>query len=192
MPGCGSDFGQSRKVRIRRQRMIIPSDYNRYVSLRHGRTEPVANLKPWPTAMAAAIETAVAQVAVLLQRPCYDSRGFSLRVLMQVVRQREPNDLIGNLIALAVGARSVPGDVGSKCGIHSGGSYAGDAAASGLPATSLRRPIAVVTGSSQSTNERDLHSRLPDFDEVPIRVADVGADLEAMVLRVGKKLRTSG
>ena len=40
-------------------------------------------------------------------------------------------------------------------------------------------------------NERHLHTRLPDFDEVPIRVADVGADLEAMVLRVGQKLRTS-
>jgi hypothetical protein len=52
-------------------------------------------------------------------------------------------------------------------------------------------PIAVCC-AFLAINERYLHSRLPDFDEVPIRVADVGANLEAMVLRVGKKLRTSG
>src|SRR5467141_1048119 len=42
-------------------------------------------------------------------------------------------------------------------------------------------PIA-VSCAFLSINERYLYSRLTDFDEVPIRVADVGADLEAMVL----------
>src|SRR5713101_8676314 len=36
------------------------------------------------------------------------------------------------------------------------------------------------------------HGRLPHLDQVAIRVSDVGADLPAMVLRLGEKLRAFG